>query len=136
MVDAVETFGPPNALNAMTLTAAQRAQAAIEEDLAWLNAGADPDGCAPAGSERAQALGFTAERFQGYVWLSGTTCWLSLVVSLQPNQGHLSELISQLASRGYEIRVPNPTPDMQARLARKGFAPDALDALTWVLPAG
>ncbi len=120
----------------MTLTAAQRAQAAIIEDLAWLNAGADPEGCCPAGSERAQALGFTTERFQGYIWLSGSTCWLSLVVSLQPGQGHLSELIRGLLERGYEVRVPNPTEDMVARLIRMDFRPDSLDALTWLRAPG
>ncbi len=111
------------------------AEEAIAEDLAYLSAGADPDGCRPAGSEFADSVGFTAERFDGYLWVTGNVCWLSLVVSRQPGLGHLSEVLRRLAVAGFEIRVPNPSDDMQAILVRKGFVPSQQDPLTWTAAA-
>lgn len=107
------------------------AEEAIAEDLAYMTAGADPDGCRPAGSEFATVVGFTAERFDGYLWLSSAVCWLSLVVSREPGRGHLSEVLRRLTACGFEIRVPNPTVDMRAILALKGFSPMPEDPLTW-----
>ena len=106
-------------------------QALINEDLAYLTAGADPQGCRPLGSEFADSVGFTADVFDGYLWVDGADCWMPMVVCKQPGQGHFSRLLKAVEAAGYRIRVPNPFEDMRAILRAKGFHPDADDPLTW-----
>jgi hypothetical protein len=106
----------------------------IAADIAYLNDGADPNGCEPVGSEFCVSVGFDVQRFEGYLWRSGQTCWISLVVSKQPGQGHFSELLNRLRARGFEVRVPNPAEDMQGILRHKGFSILDDDPLMWVSP--
>lgn len=69
----------------------------------------------------ADEVGFTRDRFDGYLWRIGQVVYISLVVSKQPGEGHLSALFEALSSRGYTVRVPTPLAKMEAILRGKGF---------------
>ena len=73
------------------------------------------------GDPFADEIGFTADKFDGYLWKIGQAVYISFIVSKQPGCGHLSVLFDALWERGYTIKVPTPFPTMKAILSEKGF---------------
>lgn len=72
-------------------------------------------------SERARSLGFTSDRFDGYLWDGEDSVTISFIVSKQEGKGNLSALFTSIEAEGKQIRVPTPFPHMEAILKRKGF---------------
>jgi len=72
-------------------------------------------------SEFAIELGFTSDKFFGYLWRHPTEIYISHIESLQQGQGNLSKLFDAIWRRGYTIKVPTPFARMQAILEHKGF---------------
>lgn len=83
----------------------------------------NPNGMITPDSEKGRALGFTSERFDGWLWEDSQRMWISFIESLQQGKGHLSELFRAIEAAGYAIAVPTPFPRMEAILRRKGFEP-------------
>ena len=83
----------------------------------------DKTGMITPDSEQGRALGFTSDRFDGWLWEDGKRMWVSFIVSLQEGKGHLSQLFQAIESAGYYIAVPTPFPRMESILKRKGFVP-------------
>lgn len=98
-------------------------QAIIDADIAYMNDGAQDARMHEPGSTFCDAIGFTADRFDGYLFEDGKVCYLSLVVAKQPGQGHFSRVLDELDKLGMEVRVPTPSIQMQAILNAKGFGP-------------
>ena len=69
----------------------------------------------------AQELGFTSDKFFGYLWRHPGEIYISFIESLQQGQGNLSKLFDAIWERGYTIKVPTPFARMQAILEHKGF---------------
>jgi hypothetical protein len=80
------------------------------------------DGLIETGSEAADLLGFTADKFHGWLWKAGDAIYISLVVSLKPGQRHFSNLVDNILAQGYTVKVPNPLGKMRDILLRKGFS--------------
>jgi len=72
-------------------------------------------------SEKAVALGFTSDKFHGYLWEMDGSIIISLIISLKPGQGHLSALFDAIWRAGYAVKVPIPSGHMVAILTQKGF---------------
>ena len=66
-------------------------------------------------------LGFTSDRFDGYLWIHPGEIYVSFIESRQQGEGHLSQLFDACWSRGLTIKVPTPFAHMEAILKRKGF---------------
>ena len=73
------------------------------------------------GSPLAKALGFTSDKFDGYLWKSGNYIVISFIISLQEEKGNLSNLFNKIESSGYGIKVPTPFARMEAICIAKGF---------------
>jgi len=73
------------------------------------------------GSQDAIALGFTKDKFDGYLWRKGDYVVISFIVSRQAGQGNLSKLFETIESKGYGIKVPTPFTRMQSIIMKKGF---------------
>lgn len=71
----------------------------------------------------AQEIGFTSDKFDGWLWLEDARVLISFIISRQPGEGHLSQLFSAIEARGFAVAVPTPMGLMRAILARKGFTP-------------
>ena len=69
----------------------------------------------------ANELGFTSDKFDGYLWKSGNYVVISFIISLQEGQGHLSNLFKTIESKGFGIKVPTPFARMKAIIMEKGF---------------
>ena len=66
-------------------------------------------------------VGFTSDRFSGYISKVDNTVYISAIMSLQPGNGNFSKLIHTLLSKGYTVKIPNPFPNMQAIAAHLEF---------------
>lgn len=77
-----------------------------------------------AGSEYANSLGFTSDKFEGYLWQKNETeIMLSLIMSLKPHRGNFSHFVRGLIKRGFIVKVPTPFPQMKLILEYMGFKP-------------
>lgn len=66
-------------------------------------------------------IGFTSDKFEGYLWQDGKYIIISSIKSLQPRQGHLNALFANIQGKGWGIKVTNPLPVMEAICKKKGF---------------
>ena len=69
----------------------------------------------------AKELGFTSDKFDGYLWKKGNYIVISFIVSLQERQGNLRKLFSKITDKGYGIKVPTPFARMQKICMDNGF---------------
>lgn len=74
-------------------------------------------------SEFAKTIGFTSDKFDGYLWYDGKRILISMIISLQPGQGHLTKLFEAIEKEGYKIAVPSPLWGMEDYLAKRGYKP-------------
>ena len=81
-----------------------------------------PDGQIKPDSEMGKALGFTSDKFDGWLWKTGDRVMISMIVSRHEGKGHLSALFKAIEERGFQVAVPSPFARMQSILKRKGFA--------------
>lgn len=73
-------------------------------------------------SEFAKEIGFTSDKFAGWLWKDESRIIISCIDSLQPNQGNFSSLIKAIQQAGFDVAVPSPLPKMKAILIKKGFS--------------
>lgn len=79
------------------------------------------DGIIELDSDSGKQLGFTSNRFYGYLWKLDGYIWISAIGSLQEGEGHLSKLFQKIEKMGYGIKVPTPFAKMKAILREKGL---------------
>jgi len=72
-------------------------------------------------SKFGKQLGFTSDKFDGWLWKKGNYIYISFIESLQPGKGNLSKLFSNILKAGYGIKVPTPLGSMEAIVRKKGF---------------
>jgi len=66
-------------------------------------------------------IGFTSDKFEGYIGRQNGYIVISSITSLQPKRGHLNELFANIQGKGWGIKVTNPLPVMEAICKKKGF---------------
>ena len=81
----------------------------------------EQDGIIDLDTEFAREIGFTSDKFSGYLWRKGEWVWISVIISKQAGQGNLSRLFAAIEDKGLKVAVPNPFPHMQRILTHKGF---------------
>ena len=64
-------------------------------------------------SEIAKQFGFTSDKFDGYLWITGKKIFISFIESKQAHKGNLKALFDKIEELGYSIIVPTPFPRMQ-----------------------
>ncbi len=69
----------------------------------------------------AKELGFTSDKFDGYLWKNGEYITISFIVSKQEGKGNLSRLFKTINEKGYKIEVPTPFANMELILICHGF---------------
>lgn len=70
-----------------------------------------------------QKIGFTSDKFSGYLWKEEKYITISFIESLTPGKGNLSNLFDKIQELGYGIKVPTPSARMTAIIMKKGFKP-------------
>lgn len=74
-------------------------------------------------TEFAKSIGFTSDKFHGYLWKDGNVITISLIESKIQGSGYLRELFHIIEYKGFKVKVPNPLPNMQVILEHYGFSP-------------
>jgi len=79
------------------------------------------DGIILPDSEFGKKIGFTSDKFRGYLWKRGDSIYVSMIISKKPCRGNFSRLIENILRLGYKVKVPTPIGIMPLILAKKGF---------------
>lgn len=69
----------------------------------------------------AKELGFTEDKFSGYLWVKDKMIFISFIESRQPGKGNLKNLFDTIEAKGYDILVPTPFPRMQKICTIRGM---------------
>ena len=72
-------------------------------------------------TDRAKSLGFTRDKFHGYLWKQGNFITISLIESIDPGKGHLSTFFDNIENKGYCLIVPTPSNRMKVICERRGM---------------
>lgn len=80
-----------------------------------------PNDCILSDSEAGKLLGFTADKFQGWLWRQDQYIVISFILSIQEGKGHLKKLFDQINECGFKIQVPVPSERMKAICAKRGM---------------
>ena len=80
-----------------------------------------PEGKIDTDSKAANYLGFTSDKFFGYLWRTGNRLIISFIESKQEGKGNLRKLLSEIEAHGLEPVIPTPSGRMRAILHRLGF---------------
>jgi hypothetical protein len=72
-------------------------------------------------SDEGKELGFTSDKFMGWLWKVDNSIYISFIQCINQNKGNFSELLDNIESKGYVIKVPNPLKKMKQILIKKGF---------------
>lgn len=79
------------------------------------------EGMIAVDSDAGRELGFTSDRFDGWLWKHGGVVVVSFIVSKEPGKGHFSQLLDAIWATGNKAQVPTPLGRMVAILQGKGF---------------
>jgi len=82
--------------------------------------------CIDIGTDFANELGFTRDKFMGYLWYKDNYVTISFIESLNPSKGNLSKLFDRIQELGYGIYVPTPFARMRSIIEKKGFKQTAV----------
>jgi len=100
------------------------------------------DGIIELDSELGKRLGFTSDKFDGYLWKIGNYIYISFIESKNKGKGNFSRFLQEIIKAGFGIKVPTPMGRMPLILAHKGFKPTTEffpevgeDVDVWVLEA-
>ncbi|MDD4970743.1 MAG: hypothetical protein PHT07_15055 [Paludibacter sp.] len=72
-------------------------------------------------SEFGIKLGFTSDKFDGYLWDSKEYITISFIESIDPNKGNLKRLFDRIEELGYGIFVPTPFERMRSICVKRGM---------------
>jgi hypothetical protein len=77
------------------------------------------DGIINLDTKRGKELGFTSDKYDGYLWKQGESIFISFIVSRQ--RGNFRELVRRIHDLGLTVKVPTPLGQMQQILLKNGY---------------
>ena len=80
-----------------------------------------PDGQIEPDSAVGKALGFTSDKFEGWLWKTGDRVLISMIVSLQEGKGNVRALFDAIEASGLKVAVPTPFARMKKIIQKRGF---------------
>ena len=79
------------------------------------------DGIIILDSFRGKELGFTSDKFDGYLWKNNDEITISLIESVNQGKGNLKALFDKITEMGFKICVPTPFPRMEMICEKYGM---------------
>ena len=77
------------------------------------------DGIIELDTERALCLGFTSDKYGGYLWKTGDSVIISFIVSKQP--GNFKSLVDKIHGLGLTVKVPTPLGRMKVIVKKNRY---------------
>ena len=98
------------------------------------------DGIINLDTPRGRQLGFTSDKYDGYLWKKGYSIIVSFIMSKA--RGNFRALVKRIHSLGYTVEVPMPLGRMQEIVLKNGYKPKVVPfskddpslCEVWVLP--
>jgi hypothetical protein len=66
-------------------------------------------------------LGFTSDKFDGYLWKKGNDILVSFIISKDEGKGNVRFLFDSILKSGHTVKVPTPFARMRMICERLGF---------------
>lgn len=66
-------------------------------------------------------IGFTSDKFDGYLWIEDNYILISAILSLDEHKGHLIDLFNNITKLGYGIKIFHPGKRMKFICLKYGF---------------
>jgi len=79
------------------------------------------DGIKELDSDFAKEVGFTSDKFDGWLWRQHGYIIISFITSKQKRQGNFNGVLDAIWKKGYWVKVPTPSVTMKTILIKKGF---------------
>ena len=79
------------------------------------------DGIIELDSPFAKKLGFTSDKFDGWLWKKGKYIYISFIISKKRKKGNLKRLLKRIEELGFGIKIPTPLGIMQYIVRKYGF---------------
>ena len=79
------------------------------------------NGCLPIGSDFCKKVGFTNDKFNGYLWKEENVITLSLVYSIYEGKGNFLNVLTNIKKLGYDMKAYDCSQRMYAILTKFGF---------------
>ena len=58
-------------------------------------------------------IGWTPDKFTGYIAVDGKTVWIKVIQSKKKNMGYLRRFFESLVAKGYTVKVVSPMETME-----------------------
>lgn len=78
-----------------------------------------PEGQINLDDDSAKIIGFTSDRFDGYLWRSGAAIIISFIASRA--RGNFRALVERIVELGLRVDVPTPLGRMESIVVRNGY---------------
>lgn len=79
----------------------------------------DPDGLIDLDSDYGKTLGFTSDRFDGYLWRADGAIIISAITSKA--KGNFRCLVETILGAGLAVRIPTPLAEMRRIVEKEGY---------------
>jgi len=79
------------------------------------------DGMIELDTNFAKKFGFTSDRYDGYLWKTGNTIIISMIMARKQGVGFFRNLFDKIIENGYDVKVPTPLPLMTLILEHYKF---------------
>lgn len=77
------------------------------------------DGIITLDTDRGRLLGFTSDRFGGYLWKKGDRIYVSMIISAA--KGNFRQLVQTIRERGLSVAIPTPLGRMEEIVRKNGY---------------
>lgn len=83
-------------------------------------------------------IGWTPDKFTGYIAVSGKTVWIKVIQSKRRGEGYLRRFFENLLEKGYTIKVVSPMETMEKICIHYRMTPsienfDDRECIVWTL---
>jgi len=80
-----------------------------------------PDGIIQPDTAFAYKVGFTSDKFEGWLWKSERTIIVSMIISKHEGRGKFRAMINKIKALKYDIFISTPSTRMREIALRNGF---------------
>lgn len=85
------------------------------------------DGIIELDTDAAKKLGFTSDKFDGFLWKMGDSIIISIIQSKAIGQGYFKELVEKIISLNLTVKVPTPLVRMKEIVIKNGYERTVVD---------
>ena len=79
------------------------------------------DGMIELDTPFARSIGFTSDKFSGWLWKVNDVICISMITSIEEGKGHFGKLCKDLLRNGFTVQIPTPLGRMESIVRKNGY---------------